>query len=369
MKIVKPDFFNSIMNVSNSFLKHYGINTNYPGIKELDEELKNEYNHIIYVLLDGLGVNVINEHLSKEDSLRKYMRKEITSVFPPTTVAATNSVLSGLPPITTGYLGWVQYFEKEDRNIALFTNKDFYTFEDLDVVIRDKYLPYDNILKQVSDKNSDVVTNTFFPGFIEGSDTESFKDEIEKVLLVTHNTDQSFSYLYWTQPDLTEHQFGTKSIEVKEVVKGLNKDFDELIGNLAESTIVVVIADHGLTDVEEINIFNYTKLIDMIYRKPSIEPRAINFFVKPECLEAFKEEFNKHFYGKYMLLNKEEVYESNTFGEGEKHKLVDMFIGDYLAIAIDKYMFSLSDVKSYKGHHAGMTSDEMMVPLIMYTKK
>ena len=36
---------------------------------------------------------------------------------------------------------------------------------------------------------------------------------------------------------------------------------------------------------------------------------------------------------------------------------------------IDKYMFTLGNGKSYIAHHAGMSEDEMMVPLIIYSKK
>ena len=368
MKIIKPDYTNSIMNVSNSFLNHYNIKTDYPGIPLLDKELQNNYDHIFYILLDGMGVNVINAHLDENDALRKYMRQSVTSVFPPTTVAATNAVLSALPPITNGYLGWVQYFKEENSDIAVFLNKDFYTNEELPEIVRDKYLSYDNIIKRIHKQNPDVITNQFFPGFIEGSDTESFKDEIDKALMVAHNTDQSFSYLYWTQPDLFEHVHGTYSKEVKTVLKGLNKDFEDLLDNVPPNSMAVVIADHGLIDVEEINLFQYENLTNMLVRKPSIEPRAINFFVKEDKLIEFKEEFNTLFTGKYILLSKDEVFKSNTFGEGVKHPLIDMFVGDYLGIAIDKYMFSLSGKKMYKAHHAGTSEEEMMVPLIIFTK-
>ena len=108
MIIKFPDYNNSIMNVSNSILKYYGVKTNYNGIDILDKKLENEYNHIIYILLDGMGSNIVKKLLKKSDGLRRYMRKEITSVFPPTTVAATDAVISGVPPITNGHLGWVQ---------------------------------------------------------------------------------------------------------------------------------------------------------------------------------------------------------------------------------------------------------------------
>jgi predicted AlkP superfamily pyrophosphatase or phosphodiesterase len=369
MKIIRPDFTNSIMNVSNSFLHYHKIETPYVGLKELDLELQKGYNHIIYVLLDGLGTNIIKKHLDQSQGLKKHLNKEITSVFPPTTVAATNAVLSAVPPITSGYIGWVQYFKQEDTDLTVFLNKDFYTDKPFDEVLRNKYLSYPNILEQIQTKNPHVKTTSLFPDFIENGVIKDFKDGIEKALMITHNTDQSFTYLYWVQPDLIEHKAGIYSEEVKQMVESLNKDYEELIDNINQDTLVVVIADHGLTDIEEINLFEYETLMNMLERKPSIEPRAINFFVKEGLLDSFKTEFNKHFEDKYMLLTKEEIFESNLFGEGKKHPLVDMFVGDYMALATDKYMFSVNSEKSYKAHHAGLSEDEVMVPFIMYSKK
>ena len=57
------------------------------------------------------------------------------------------------------------------------------------------------------------------------------------------------------------------------------------------------------------------------------------------------------------------------FGEGIMHPLVPSFLGQFFAIATDKYMFKFAESKGYIGHHAGLSEDEMIVPLIIYTKK
>ena len=371
MKLRRPDYNQSILNVSNTFLHHYGVETEYKGIKELEDKLQsNTYNHIIYILLDGMGANIVNKHLTKEDALRKYMVKPITSVFPPTTVAATNSVLSGLPPISTGYLGWVQYFEEEQSDVAVFLNRDFYDASiTFDHIVREKYLSYDNILVRSKAVNKDLHTSIIFPEYIEQGTAKSFDHGIEQVLMKTHNTDESFTYLYWVQPDLIEHQKGIYSDEVRDMLQSLNKSFESLIENITDDTLVVCIADHGLTDVEEINLFKYENIVKMLERKPSIEPRAINFFVKDEYKDAFPIEFNKEFKDIYNLFTKEDLLKAELFGKGVQHPCVDMFLGDYLAIAVDKYMLGINDKKIYKAHHAGLTEDEMMVPLIIYSKK
>ena len=50
MKIVYPNYEDSIMNVSNSILKYYKVKNKYPSIKELDDELSKGYNHIIWTI-------------------------------------------------------------------------------------------------------------------------------------------------------------------------------------------------------------------------------------------------------------------------------------------------------------------------------
>lgn len=368
MKLIRPDYENSIMNASNSFLKYYDIPTDYPTLPSLDADLNKEYHHILYILLDGMGVNVINKHLTENDALKKYLKTSITSVFPPTTVAATNAVLSARPPLSTGYLGWVQYFKEVDANIAVFLNKDFYSDRSFETILRNQYLEYENIVSKINKKHPHINTNILFPAFIEQGTATSFQNMIEQALLITHNTDYSFNYIYWTQPDLIEHVEGIYSDAVKNMMKSLNDDFTTLLQNIPDHTLVVCIADHGLTDVEEINLFQYQDIVQMLERKPSIEPRAINFFVKEEFKHSFKHTFDSHFEGKYLLFTKEDIYKSEILGSGIRHPKTDDFIGDFIGIAVDKYMFSLSDVKTYKAHHAGLSEDEMMVPLIVYKK-
>lgn len=369
MIIKFPNYNNSIMNVSNSILKYYNVETDYNGIDILDEKLKKDYNHIIYILLDGMGSNIVKRLLNKTDGLRRYMRKEITSVFPPTTVAATDAVISGVPPIVNGHLGWVQYFPKEDVNMVVFQQRDHY---DEDVIIdedlREKYLSFKRIYEQIAEVNQNVNSSEIFPSFIEGG-AESFSEQVDRVLTKVKNNDKTFTYIYWVQPDLYEHQFGVYSDEVKDVLVELNNSFEELIENVDDDTLVVCIADHGLTNVEPISLYKYSDIMSSLKRLPSLEPRAINFFVKDENIDGFRDMFNKHFENEYLLYSKKETLEMNLFGEGVPHPMIDDFLGDFIGIAISNSMFVLNDSNTHKAHHAGLLEDEMMVPLIIYSKK
>ncbi|MDD3999454.1 MAG: alkaline phosphatase family protein [Bacilli bacterium] len=369
MKITYPDYQNSILNVSNSILKHYQVSVDYETIKGLDMVLKKNFRHIFLILLDGFGINLLTKYLPKESGMQKDFKKEITSVFPPTTVAATNAILSGLPPYSTGYLGWIQYFKNEDANVVVFRNLDADNPENiLKENLQEKYLYYENIYAKIKKASPEVETFELFPAF-RPAGFESFHDQANRIIEISKKKNRTFTYSYWTEPDSIEHEKGINSFETKAVVEKLNLEYERLTKALGNDSLLILIADHGVVDVEEINILADLELMNCLIRKPSIETRACTFFVKAEKEAEFLDVFFKKYGENFILYSKENLYQERLLGNGKKHPLLDDFIGDYLAVSIDKYLFNMSEEPSFKAHHAGLTKDEMMVPLIIHEKK
>jgi predicted AlkP superfamily pyrophosphatase or phosphodiesterase len=362
-----PNYKHSIMNVSRSFLKHYGLYDQSDTILKLDEQLKKNYKHIIYMLLDGLGDNLLRLHLKEDDFFRKHQIDTITSVFPPTTVAATNAVLAAKPPISTGYLGWVQYFKDMDMQGVVFMDVDYYTHVKSPVSFQKTYLSYQTIVDQVGHARNDVSTSVLFPDFVEGG-SKTFNEHIKRLQDIIKINNQSFTYVYWTSPDLEAHEHGIASDKVKSVVKDLNKRVEAFSKTLKNDTLMVIIADHGLIDVDTIILTDDDVMMSCLLRMPSFEPRATNFFIKDGMHDVFEKHFKSTYKDAFKLLTKEEIIHAKLFGEGTKHVLFDDFLGDFVAIAIDKYMFGMSKGAHFKAHHAGLTQQELDVPLIIYAK-
>ncbi len=99
-KIVLPNYENSILNLINSILKYYNVETQYNGLKILDEELKKQYRNIALIILDGMGESILNL-TSPNGFLKENQKSIITSIFPSTTAAAMTTYYSGKPPIET----------------------------------------------------------------------------------------------------------------------------------------------------------------------------------------------------------------------------------------------------------------------------
>jgi len=108
---IPVDYNNSLLALIASVQKHYGVPTSHKTLKTLDDLLEKNYKNVVVMLFDGLGTAVLKKHLPEEAFLRRHLKETISSVFPPTTVAATVTLGSGLSPIEHGWLGWSLYFK------------------------------------------------------------------------------------------------------------------------------------------------------------------------------------------------------------------------------------------------------------------
>lgn len=359
---MKPNYKKSILNVSNTILAHYGVKHDYPVLKDLSKQLIGK-KHIMLMLLDGMGMNIL-KNIDKKSILRQNVKQILTSVYPPTTVAATTSVLSGVPPYVHGHVGWTQYSRFEETNVTVFTNENADN-ESLPLKenFREKHLAFETILDKIKQVNPTLITKQLMPSFAVGG-YPSFQAQVD-ALISLNKEESSFSYTYHTEPDSTIHEYGVRNDTVKSLLLSLETEILRLKENLSKDSILIIIADHGLIDVEPVPLYDQKDLLELLKRMPSIEPRSTAFFLKDGVHETFKKRFKKHFGSKFKLYRKQDIYKIGLLGYGEKHPLLDDFIGDYMAITKKRYFFTRTEENCFKAHHAGLSKKEMLVPLII----
>ena len=76
--------------------------------------------------MDSDGYYNLKSLYDKNDFLVKNVRRPISSVYPSTTVAATTVATSGLPPVSSGWIGWHQYFKEYDEDFIMFFDSSYY---------------------------------------------------------------------------------------------------------------------------------------------------------------------------------------------------------------------------------------------------
>ncbi len=65
-----PDYSNSILNFSCSILKYFGVKPKHSTLSSADKILNKNFKHVVVILLDGFGVNIMEKHLAPSDFLR-----------------------------------------------------------------------------------------------------------------------------------------------------------------------------------------------------------------------------------------------------------------------------------------------------------
>ena len=360
---------NSLINFSNSFLKHFNAPIFHDSLKEVDDALKN-HQKVAVILFDGMGRNITRKHLSNESFIRQHYLCTINSTFPPTTTAATTAFLTGKYPIETGWLSWAQYFDKYQRNIILFKNVDYNSEEELepkDIALIE--LPIKSILDIIKEHNPDIDTFDIKRRPIDPKGPKSLKGLERKINATLRHTKKCFAYFYFDSPDYEMHAYGIDDKRIHVYVKNINDMIKHVVEN-NKDTVFFVFADHGHINVKYFDICDYQDLYSLLDKPLSFEKRTANFFVKEGKQEEFKKLFNKY-YGRYFkLFNKQEALDNELFGTGYINPKAVSFIGDFIAASTSEYALlaskEMKEVQLFKGHHAGMTQEELLIDISAY---
>lgn len=366
MKQQFPDYNNCIVNLANSILKKFGIDEGRKTLHLLDPYLEKEYENIIVILLDGMGISIIDHNLEKDGFFQTHLAGTYSSVFPPTTVASTTSVMSGQNPCEHGWLGWDCYYPQIGKNVTVFLNKEMGTDKPAaDYNVAWRFCGYKNIMSKINEAGGIAYSIAPF--------SEPFPDSFEKICAQIKSLCETpggkYIYAYWDEPDNTMHRKGCYGLDAKHVLLQLEKQVQQLSDAL-KNTLIIVTADHGHMDSKGVTLEDYPDIMECLVRLPSIEPRALNLFVKTEKKEQFEREFRKAFGDKFLLWTKQQVLDTYLFGMGLENTYFRDMLGDYLAIAVDD--LSIYNTREEAGHfigvHAGLTEDEMAIPLIVIEK-
>lgn len=360
-RYAKPEPAHSIATLACGILRRYGIPSPNPVCPEIGSYFQNPPRNTVLFLLDGLGQNILTRHLPESAFLRRHQVDTLSSVFPPTTTAAATALETGLFPSQSGWLGWSIFWPPIEKNVALYPNTCDDGTPAADVHIGSTFLPAKQLVDQICSISALSTTDA-------GADT------LEKMLAMVEQECRSpgahFIYAYLNEPDHHLHKEGCDSENVRQFLSQADGALERL-SRTCPDTLFLLSADHGFTDVEGLCLEDYPALEDTLLRKPSIEPRAMNLFLKPGREADFLRLWQEVMGDSYTLYPKQAVLDAQLFGPGPEHPMLKSMLGDYLAVACTpKTLFpNPSYMRSMVATHGGMTAEELTVPLVVWRSR
>ena len=370
MRFIKPNFKRNIVNISATLAEFLGCPNEKPTLPILEKELSKDYKNVVFLILDGLGINPIKINLDKHSILRRNIKQVLTSTFPSTTTNATTSYLTNKYPMEHGWFAWCMYFEELDRVVDVYLAKDTYTRESIDKGFVKKTLP---IVPYYKKANTDRDISVVVPEFWHNDDENRYAwktiDEMfANIENLCQRENKQFIYAYCDDPDHTMHENGVSSKEAHTVINKLNEGVDKLSKKLKD-TLFVVSADHGQIDIDGyIEIYKDNKILSMLEKPLVFEPRATGMFVKKGNEKEFEKLFNQKYGKDFKLLKISNLLKQNYFG-GNFVGPNARFLPNFIAVGkTNKLLVYSPDMPKFKGHHTSLTK-EMEVPLILIGEK
>ena len=365
-EIRRTDWTHDLLGVSSAIRHYYGLACPYPENETVRKWLDaHHFRCVITFLIDAMGAELIRKYVSEDAFVSRYMAEAVPSVYPPTTTAATTAFLTGKSPKESGWLGWHQYFSEIDDDIILFLGRSQYGDRQYGDYAY-QALPVEMIYDELNRKG--IKADSIWPSFGHNG-CKHLKDQCDLAVKLLQDPELRYVYVYWDELDEYMHIHGPSSPGSGKMMTEISEILEHFSEQLPEDTGMMVIADHGQVDVENIILSEDRELYAMLERKPSLEARTTAFFVKPDKKKEFQDLFEKK-YGKYFsLYTKEEVIASDLFGKGRADPLFPGFIGDFISIADTEMTLVDNERQCLRGHHAGALKDEAMIPVILFPGK
>jgi len=369
-RFIKPDFNNNIINISATIAEYLGCPNDKPILPDLARELEKGYKNIVFLILDGMGINPINKNLTDDSFIKRNITHVLTSVFPSTTTNATTTFLTNKYPMEHGWFGWSLYFEDLKRAVDIYLDTDSYTGEPIEKGYASKVLPIEPFYKKAK---TDYITSVVVPEFWHNDEEnryvwQTFDEMFGHIEKICQRAGKQFIYTYCSEPDSTMHRYGVSSIEAYRLINRFNGGIEALYERLTD-TLFIISADHGQIDVDGcIEIYKDNELISMLEWPQFLEPRAMAFKVKENRHRDFIEMFDKKYGKDFKLFKTRDLIRENYFGGNLVNEHAKM-LGDYIAVGTTNKILKQNELcYDFKGHHTSLT-EEMEVPLIVIGNK
>ena len=353
-----------------------------PGSRAL-AELIGPARHIVVVMVDGLGMNVVRNGHGAE-FLSANVAAELMTVFPSTTPTVLTTLATGLWPSQHGVPNWDLYLDEIDAVAAIINfvrRGDEADLASLGMTPERAY-PVESMIPELGWPSMGVVPeeiaatpySSYWRGHTPCYGYKALDDAAEAVLRRLDKADgPTFTHVYLPHVDAASHEYGIGHEALKQAIAAVDGWLSQLADMLPPGAVMVVSADHGLLNAGERNVHEIEptdELVECLAREPWGTGRAAMFQAREERAGEFEARFRERLGEHFYLLPTDEALGLGLLGPGPVSPVTRRRIGNYLAIStgapVIYYKYPRAEnERTSAASHGGLTPDEMLTPLVV----
>lgn len=371
-----------------------------PLAKPYLDALNGQYQRVILVLVDGLGLDWFLRYVAQERAkptreriwsnlLADALLAPLTSIIPSTTSSALTTLWTGEATIRhaiTGYESWLKEYGivanmithapmayQGDNGSLRRAGFDPTTFLNLPTL--GTHLDKCGI-QPFGFLHAGIARSGLSTMLMPQVKIKSFRTTADLwysfgQFLLSGNDRRSYTYIYWGELDELSHLYGPENERVHwefEVFSHLFERFVRAMRRVGkEQTLLILTADHGgiaTPRYSHYELKNHPEIMDCLVMTTG-EARFAYTYVRPGREEKLQRLFEERWAGRFRLYPAEQLLQAGLFGPGEPAPQTLERIGDWVAIAQDDaYLWWANKENILLGRHGALTRSEMLMPFI-----
>jgi hypothetical protein len=182
-----------------------------------------------------------------------------------------------------------------------------------------------------------------------------------------------YIWVYYGGVDGLSHRHGPDSEQAQadfaSFTSSMMEDFvRQMSPEVGAKTLLLLFADHGqITTYKDPNfeLRNHPDLTERLHILPTGENRLPYLYLRPGQDEAVNEYINKTWADSFTTIPSEQALKAGLFGPGAPAPFSPDRLGDITVLTHgDSYMWWATKENPLIGRHGGLSSEEMLVPLL-----
>lgn len=399
-QFICPDYLGgSILNLPASICHWLGAESlaALPLRPDLAISPPSDIRRVIFVLVDALSLHRLQRWMADGTSpvwdtlARQGQLAALTSVVPSTTATALTTLWTGRSPAEHGVVGY-ELWLKEYSVVGNMILHAPITFEnDAGSLAKAGFNPelFLNLptlgthlaahgIRSYALQHRSIIRSGLSQMFLKDVEVHGYLTPTElwvnlRHLVESNPTTRQYFWVYTGQIDHYSHYYHPDDervvAEFGEFSWAFEKNFlERLSPALRRHTLILLTADHGMLATQKSSRYdlrNHPGLIRLMPILPTGEHRLMYLFTRPGKAGEIRAYYDKTWPGQFIFLDPSEVVAKGLYGPGSPHPRLFDRLGDLIAAARDEaYIWWADKENPLIGQHGGLSSDEMIVPLL-----